>query len=710
MDPERWQQVERLYLAALDLEPERRTAFLEESCGADFDLRREVESMLASDAKAGSFIKSPALETVVRMMAEHAAAPLDHISHYRILEKLGGGGMGVVYKAEDTNLDRLVALKFLPEGVAHDPLTLERFQREARLASALDHPHICTVYEIGEDQGCPFIAMQYLEGQNLKQHIGNKPLPLDEWLDLAIQVTDALDAAHGRGIIHRDIKPANVFITRRGQVKLLDFGLAKLAPGGAPIDTGAGHQLTITGMAVGTVSYMSPEQARGEEPDFRTDLFSFGAVLYEMATGQQAFPGATAAIIFDNILNRNPPAPSQLNPALPPKIDEIVWKALEKDRELRCQSAAELRADLKRLRRDADAGSLFHGTPAPADGPPRSAHMPRKWWRASAALAVILVVLAAAWYVRTFRAQTAPILEHQLTASFGPLILDAAISPDGKTLAYADETGLYLKILDSGSKLVDTGEVHALSSPAGARVRQLAWFPSSHDLLIVATPLSGLRSKLWAVSVFGGAPRLLRDDVSLASVSPDGSQIAFTPGSSDALGVMNSMSEQARMLLSLGEANSLTALKWYPGTQTILFVSVSRESGKAALKSFDLATGRPGPVDADLTKEQQFQILPNGKTLWVGEQQWGLPNAIFEAANWRSWLQGRNARLIQQWPGVSVDHFSVSADGKRLVMLKRVTELAVFVAELKEGGRRLENVRKLLLSGRESTPDRKSVV
>jgi len=690
----------------------KRAAFLDETCGTDLELRHEVEAMLASDAKAGSFMESPALKAAARIMAVDAAgAPPDRVSHYRILDKLGDGGMGVVYKAEDITLGRLVALKFLPEGAAHDRLTLERFQREARVASALDHPHICTVYEISEDRGRPFIAMPYLEGQTLKRHIGNKPLPLDELLDLAVQIADALDAAHGKGIIHRDIKPANIFVSSRGQVKVLDFGLAKLASSANIAEEDVRRQLTSPGMAVGTVSYMSPEQARGEEPDFRTDLFSFGAVLYEMATGQQAFSGATAPIIHEAILNRNPTPTSQLNPALPPKIDEIVWKALEKDRELRCQSAAELRADLKRLKRDSESRPVFTGTRAPA----RSERIPKHWWRASAAGAVILVVLAAAWSAWTQRTRTAPIFERQLTASFGPVTLDADISPDGKSLAYADETGLYLKIIDSGDKLIETGEVHALSWPAGARIYQVAWFPSSHDLLIVAVPESGLQTKLWAVSVFGGAPRLLRDDVRYVSVSPDGSQIVFTPNSSDSLWVMNTAGEQARKLISAGEGNLLTSLKWYPDTRTILYVSIPRDSEKASLKSFDLATGRPGLFSSDFTKGDDFQLLRNGKVLFLGERYYGYPHVLFEAGDLRSWQRESKGRLIQQWSGIDVHRLSVSENGKRVVVLKRITEMGVFVAELKDGGKRLQDVRKLVLSGRDSsphawTPDSRAVV
>jgi eukaryotic-like serine/threonine-protein kinase len=471
VEPEGLRRIEEAYHRALEVDESRRSEFLKEFCAGDETLRREVESLLAHEKQAEHFIESSALKVVSKQVASQLRARESEtslvgrtVSHYHIIEKLGDGGMGVVYKAEDTRLHRFVALKFLPEHFAHDPQWLSRFRREAQAASALNHPNICTIYDVGEYEGNAFIAMEFLDGQTLRHIIGGGP-STEQVLDLGIQIADALEAAHSHGIVHRDVKPANIFVSKQGHVKLLDFGVAKLSRDFAAHDqadaepqspSGEEHP-TRPGVAIGTAAYMSPEQVRGEDLDGRSDIFSFGVVLFEMATGIHPFRGNTSGAISGAILYQTPMGPSLSNSQLSPKLDEIIAKALQKDRDLRYQHAANLGADLRRLRRD------------PENSQSRARVAPKRilWKIAAVALLVIAVVGSALVYY--FHSQH-PLTERDtvVLADFNNQTTDPIFS-DTLKQAFSTELGQspFLNVM-SDRKINET--LQMMRRPSGDRI------------------------------------------------------------------------------------------------------------------------------------------------------------------------------------------------------------------------------------------------
>jgi eukaryotic-like serine/threonine-protein kinase len=659
------------------------------------------------------------------------------ISHYRVLDKLGGGGMGVVYKAEDTKLRRLVALKFLPDDSGNHHQAFERFQREAQAASALNHPNICTIYDIDESDGQPTIAMEFLEGQTLKHLIEGKPLKLDRLLDYAIQIADGLDAAHSKGIIHRDIKPANIFVTTRGVAKILDFGLAKLqepadsatATATATIDV---DHLTGPGTTAGTVAYMSPEQARGEELDTRTDLFSFGAVLYEMATGRPAASGSTTAVILDAILNKPPIPARQLNASLPAKLEEIVNKALEKDLDLRYQHASDIRTDLKRLKRDQErtgrlepvvrgetsSGQLESQTTSPLDAAADSA-IPKESSSDSAIVAALVkrhkkaviatvavgLLAGVAWFLlgrSPAPPVPGPVELTQIRLTFNSsenAVVSDAISPDGKYLAYSDPAGIHVKLLS-------TGEERLVPKPAGVPANAGwevdSWFPDDAQLLADTWEMAR-RSSIWTVSLLGESAHELRERAVGAKASPDGTRIVFAPvvggGDNREIWVMDGQGQNPEKVFALGTDEFLRDVTWSPDGQRVAFIKGggAADGRHYSIETCDLkGTNRTVVLSSPRLYFGSVCWLPDGRIVYTRQESPGLDDTNL-------WQIGVNARgtpagqpkRVTQWAGSNIWGLQASGDGKRLVFRKNTYQNQIYLGELAASGTRMNPPRRL---------------
>jgi len=648
------------------------------------------------------------------------------VSHYRVLELLGGGGMGVVYKAEDIKLGRPVALKFLPEELTKDPIALGRFEREARSASALDHPNICAIYEFEEHEAQPFIVMQLLEGQTLRERISaeasrGKMMSLSELLDVAIQICAGLEAAHDKGIIHRDIKPANLFITSRKEAKILDFGLAKLYSRSQDLHDGlepieedtrtylsdlptspvAEPNLSRTGVTMGTACYMSPEQVLGEQLDARTDLFSFGVVLYEMTTGYQAFPGGTAKVVHDAILKREPVPVLQLNPQLPVELARIVSKMLEKDRELRYQSAADVRTDLRRLKRETESAQTVAVTPATKAATLRTKNL--RWMIVGLLTCTIILAAFLVWRFKYRQAEPAREL-NQVQLTDNPreeAIQGGVISPDGNYLAYVDPSGMHIKFLE-------TGEIQSIPLPKAVETNAMwliaSWFPDSARILANEFLAEG-NSSMWVVSVLGRTPSKIRDNATGWSVNPDGLRIAFTTDRKSFSGdrqlwVMNLKAGEPTKIFEASDNSGVERAQWSPNGERLAYIHVQPKGAQLerSVETRDLKGGThttilssPGLAD--------YYWLPDGQFIYSANS-----NLWRVTVNAETGVAQGGTRKLTDWAGFAVDGLSSTFDAGRLVFEKWTSRRSIFVAELQAGNTKMSVPRKLMLTTAYNVP------
>jgi Tol biopolymer transport system component len=607
------------------------------------------------------------------------------VSHYRIIEKVGGGGMGVVYRAEDTRLGRSVAIKFLPEYVSTDPMALERFRREARAASAINHPHICAVYDIGDTDGHPFLVMELLEGSTLGQRIGPSGVPLHDLLEWSCQITDALDAAHSAGIVHRDIKPANLFITNRGLAEVLDFGLAKVNPlqaagalaGDATVTVALMSGATIPGTTLGTIHYMSPEQASGEELDHRTDIFSFGVVLYEMATGRQPFEGRTPALVFNAILSSEPPAPSTLNPQVPPELDRIIQRAIAKDRNSRYATAAELRADLKQLLRGSGPVATT-ARPAAANPPSRG----RRWTYFTAAVLVV-VGSGAAWYSTRTPAET-PFEPRKITANPTERpVSGVAIAPDGKLIAYSDPGGIRVYT-------VANGETRTLPKSAGLTVR--TW-TTDGTLMAMRQEIGGY-PELVAISLLGGDHQVLPWTLA----SPDGKRVYDYRRQA-----ISDVSGANARRINVPAGASANWLLWSPDSRHFATVMSDKNGASLVIHRADGNIVLDGPTRAAMgpvvwpTPDRLIYALGDA----VRPSQWSLWSI---RVNPESGHRVGEPKQLSRVDTGNIVSLSMAADGRSGVMVRVMAQTDIYLGHLDGMDHLRETPRRFTFDERNDQP------